>query len=440
MTRNIVCALALAGMVGAAALMVGAAKAGVSIAAADGSPGQAAAAEAPAAKSEEASSARCGPAHEFEKRKMAAEAARAKAGFALDLLARVSQKSPNASVSPFGVSAVLATLDLGADPAMRSAIAVTLHMASGAGKIEDLRRESRLISVANQRNPTRFASFDGVFVDHRLPLKPGIADLAKAEGGIDLQSIDFSSQSGIDRVNDLLAKKTNGRIASILDPGSAPSLVVANALVFKECWRAPFDKSKTADKPFSRGDGSKVERPTMSMTSDGIGYRSTGRFVAVELPYVDGDFALALVTTQHEPGKITDFKDAAPLLAGIDLADAKVTLSLPKFGASADNELLDALSAMGLKSGLTSTNQLPGFADGLALGRMRQKIWLAVDETGTEAAAVTSAEATRSADQPKVVSVNFDKPFIYALRYRPTGAILMAGYVGDPSEGPSKKD
>jgi serpin B len=88
---------------------------------------------------------------------------------------------------------------------------------------------------------------------------------------------------------------------------------------------------------------------------------------------------------------------------------------------------------MGLKSGLASTDQLPGFADGLALGRLRQKIWLAVDETGTEAAAVTAAEATRSVAEPSSVTVNFDKPFIYALRYRPTGTILLAGYVGDPS-------
>jgi hypothetical protein len=89
---------------------------------------------------------------------------------------------------------------------------------------------------------------------------------------------------------------------------------------------------------------------------------------------------------------------------------------------------------MGLKSGLASANQLPGFSDGLAIGRVRQKTWLAIDEVGTEAAAVTSAEATRSAEPSKTVSVSFDKPFVYALRYRPTGAILMAGYVSDPGE------
>ena len=172
----------------------------------------------------------------------------------------------------------------------------------------------------------------------------------------------------------------------------------------------------------------------MSLTANTIGYRSRGHFVAVELPYVDEEFVLTLVTTQDQPAKITDFKEAVDLVAGINFGDARVALSLPKFGGSLDNDLLEVLSAMGLKPGLASSNQLPGFADGLAIGRVRQKTFLAVHEAGTEAAAITAVEATRSAVEPKLVSVNFDKPFVYALRYRPTGTIVMAGYVGDPGE------
>lgn len=389
------------------------------------------------AQGSDAVSDRCGAPHAFEKRAIAAEASRARATFALDVLTALSSKSPNVSVSPFGLSAVLSTLDLGADPAMKKAIAATLR----AGRIEPLRRESRLVSLASARDPRRFASFNGIFVDHRLTLKPGVADLAKAEGDVDVQAIDFASQKGLDEVNELLAKKTGGRIKSILEPGSAPLLVVANAFVFKDCWKTPFDKAKTANKPFVRADGSKSEPPTMSLVSDGIAYKSNGRFVAVELPYKDEDFALTLVTTQKEPAKISGFREATSLIAGIDFAEAKVTLALPKFGGATDNDLLDVLSEMGLKQGLASANQLPGFADGLVLGRVRQKTWLSVDEVGTEAAAVTAAEATRSAAEPKTVTVNFDKPFVYALRHRPTGAILMAGYVGDPGEGEGgKKD
>jgi serpin B len=370
---------------------------------------------------------------------MSAEVLRLKAAFALDLLTRLSPNSQNASVSPFGISAVLSTLYSGADPALRNAIAATLH--ADPARLEDMRRESRLINLASVRDPHRFAAYNAVFVDHRLPLKPGAADLVMADGNVELRPVDFGSQAGIDEVNDLLAKKTSGRIKSILDPGSSPSLVVANAFAFKDCWKAPFDKANTASKPFTKADGSKADRAMMSVTSAAISYRAGERFVAVELPYLDEEFALTVVTTKGGPAKVGEFKEAAPLLAGIDLGDAKVTLALPKFGGATDNELLDILSGMGLKPGLASKNQLPGFAEGLKLDRVRQKTWLAVDEVGTEAAAVTAAEATRSAEEPKPVSVSFDKPFVYALRYRPTGAILMAGYVADPGEEqPAKKD
>ncbi|WP_454620443.1 serpin family protein [Bradyrhizobium cenepequi] len=105
---------------------------------------------------------------------------------------------------------------------------------------------------------------------------------------------------------------------------------------------------------------------------------------------------------------------------------------------TADNDLLEVLFTMGLKSGLSSTNQLPGFAHGLVLGRVQQKIWLSVDETGTEAASVTAAEATRSAIERKSVGVSFDKPFVYALCYRPTATILMVGYFDDAGNGQGK--
>jgi Serpin (serine protease inhibitor) len=121
---------------------------------------------------------------------------------------------------------------------------------------------------------------------------------------------DFAVHARHDRLNEELTvpgrggKKTNGRIKSILEPGLAPSLVAANAFVFKDCWKSPFDESNTTNKSFTRVDGSKVERPTMSVTADTIGYRTSGRFVAIELPYIDEDFALTLVTPPPQRGRI----------------------------------------------------------------------------------------------------------------------------------------
>jgi serpin B len=479
MTRSFIRLIALAALTSSAACAPAvAAPQGIRLAQNESAPAQDSANTA--APASEAATDRCGAPHPFEKWDISAEMLKSNAAFTLDVLTHLSQKDANATISPFGLSSVLSTLYLGASDPMRAAIVNTLHVKPD--KLDELRRAARLLELASQRDPHRFASYNAIFVDHHLQLKPGVAELAKTDSDIDLRAVDFSSQADIDAINDLLAKKTDGRIKSILDPGSSPLLVAANAFAFKNCWKAPFDPTKTASKAFTRVDKSKADRPMMSVTSNAILYGETktdsknvksdvktdskakadgkadiktvsktdgktdGKnkkpdFVAVELPYLDEDFALTIVTTREDPARLADFKqaEAEAMLSGIGLADANVTLSLPKFGGTADNELLNVLSGMGLGPALTSDDQLPKFAEKLKLGRVRQKTWLAVDEKGTEAAAVTTAEISRSAQPPRAVTATFDKPFVFALRHRPTGAILMAGYVGDPGEEQAAK-
>jgi serpin B len=60
-----------------------------------------------------------------------------------------------------------------------------------------------------------------------------------------------------------------------------------------------------------------------------------------------------------------------------------------------------------------------------------------VDESGTEAAAATAVvfRAT-SAGPGDPVTMTVDRPFLFALRDLPTGAILFLGRVVDPSAKP----
>ena len=61
----------------------------------------------------------------------------------------------------------------------------------------------------------------------------------------------------------------------------------------------------------------------------------------------------------------------------------------------------------------------------LYVSNMRQKSYVSIDEEGTEAAAVTEAEMRKNAaGNPMLV---FDRPFVYLIREKSTGAILFAG-------------
>ncbi|HXL68348.1 MAG TPA: serpin family protein, partial [Xanthobacteraceae bacterium] len=66
---------------------------------------------------------------------------------------------------------------------------------------------------------------------------------------------------------------------------------------------------------------------------------------------------------------------------------------------------------------------------------IQQRTFLKVDEEGTEAAAVTGVMmATRMAEIGEV-PVIVDKPFLFALRDKESGLMIMSGYIGKPANG-----
>jgi serpin B len=59
------------------------------------------------------------------------------------------------------------------------------------------------------------------------------------------------------------------------------------------------------------------------------------------------------------------------------------------------------------------------------------KGFVSIDENGTEAAAATAA-VVGGASVPEPATLTVDKPFVFFIRDRPTGAILFVGRVVDP--------
>src|SRR5206468_40216 len=70
-------------------------------------------------------------------------------------------------------------------------------------------------------------------------------------------------------------------------------------------------------------------------------------------------------------------------------------------------------------------------ADGLHISLVKQKAFIKVDETGTEAAAVTGTGVSAVAALP---ATSVDRPFLFVIRDRASGAVLFAGRVLDPAQ------
>jgi serpin B len=212
-------------------------------------------------------------------------------------------------------------------------------------------------------------------------------------------------------------------------------LTLVNAIYLKAPWQYPFYESETAPGTFHLRDGSTIEVPTMTTMApfphaNGDGWR------AVELPYAGGELAMTVIV----PDDIATFEArlTPELLAGIlaDLGGDKVEVSMPKFSTETTIPLNDVLSDLGMpeafRPGVADFGGMTREAD-LFISAVVHQANIDVDEKGTTAAAATAVVMATSGSDERPIHI--DRPFIFALRDLPTGAILFLGRVADPSVG-----
>jgi serpin B len=108
-------------------------------------------------------------------------------------------------------------------------------------------------------------------------------------------------------------------------------------------------------------------------------------------------------------------------------------VTLPKFTYSYGTSLNDALTAMGMGVAFSDGANFSKIStQGLKISDVEHKAYIAVDESGTEAAAVTSVGVTAT-DVPAIQpDYNVNRPFIFAIRERNSGLVLFAGLVNNP--------
>jgi serine protease inhibitor len=296
----------------------------------------------------------------------------------------------------------------------------------------------RLSDDTSGDNPLAFAN--AMFVDPGLqPREAGLEKL-KAAGG-ETFVLKLTDDAGIAEVNAWVAKRTRALIPSILDkPLERAGFVALNALYFKDRWKFAFDPQQTRPSPFHLVGGDPVELPTMHLGEQRLQFRRDDRFIAVELPYTSDRFALVVATTKDKPATAAEFAPIAGWLAGPgtggDYKEMPGLVSMPKFAVNSRADLLSALDAMGLDPGRKSDTAFEGLTPiATDIVQILQRSVIRLDEEGTEAAAATAVVGLARGARPEPtdrIRMVVDKPFMFALRDRETGLILLTGYVGRP--------
>jgi serpin B len=336
----------------------------------------------------------------------------------------------------------MALLGVGADEKMRGAMFDMLgfNHALGHSPAADLEALRASITKAPQNPKTDEATFDlanvVMFDPASHPYEKAMKEMRRT--GAEVSTAPLSDVANIKRINQWVADKTHNLIPSILDEQPLPpGLVAVNALYFKGTWPQPFFREATKPQAFHTVS-SDVEVPMMHALRT-YPFRREGDFAGADIGYRGGRYSLVVVTSTARSLAFNDFSSVTSWLDGTGFTTKQVSISLPRFTLEADEELLDPLKAIGLKNGIDSPTAFEGLAaDPPSITRVVQKTYLKVDEEGTEAAAATAVPmATASAPAQPPETLVLDRPFIFALRDRETGLVLMSGYIGKPTTGPA---
>ena len=271
-------------------------------------------------------------------------------------------------------------------------------------------------------------------------------------------------------INDWTNKKTKGMIKELVK--ELPDRFVmglANAIAIDVKWQTTFMCEGTRKEKFNLVSGDTLNTEMMHNTYDyGAKYISNDNMKGVILPYESYNPKTGEV--DYEDGKSLEFIAILPNedistyinnltkeeLDNID-KDSKVAsnklnirLGLPRFTYDFDySEFGVMLNKMGITSMfdinnadftkiINKDNQYKYLEGNLHINSAIHKTFIDLNETGTKAAAVTAFIFTDSAlveqEEPKIISITFDKPFIYLIRDKESKELLFFGTVYEPNE------
>ena len=261
----------------------------------------------------------------------------------------------------------------------------------------------------------------------------------------------FQGDLGSDTMNNALRAWLSVQTQGLLDNyienikmSSEDALALASTVFFQARWSEQFYESNNTEDIFHSPSGD-VEVTYMNNTLPYGPYYYGEDFGAVKMTLESGGLSnggamwLILPDEGYDPQDILDSGHAMNMVLGLSEQNStsiKVHLSLPKFDISAETDLKEGLTALGLGD-LFSASEADFSAilpeeSGVYLGKVTHAARVAIDEEGVTAAAYTIMMYTGSAMPPEEeVYFTLDRPFLFVITSG-DGLPLFVGIVNQP--------
>jgi serpin B len=378
----------------------------------------------------------------------------------LDLLTRTGKPDENALLSPYSIQCALAMAYAGADGVTKAEMAKALHYDSDEGELHlsFAALQKSVNEMTKERRMQQYARYDLItlavanrlFGQQGYDFRDEFLSLVKENYRAQFQELDFFRDpvGATGTINHWVEEQTQERIQDLVPEGTLNQLtrlVLVNAIYLKAPWNNPFEVESTTRLSFHLTSGKEVKVPTM-VAQERFGYAKRPGMTVLALPYANEDLHCVIFL----PDTNTGLPDLERRLNSDVLAESrrlpkhKVILYLPKFKIEPPLLRLGViLRTLGIKTAFDEPRGSANFEriaprhmdQYLCISDVFHKTFLSLDENGTEAAAATALSMmVRCAqlEEPKLIEVHVDHPFIFAIQHVPSGACLFLGRVADP--------
>lgn len=362
--------------------------------------------------------------------------------FALSLFQTLCRLQPtsNALVSPVSVYTALMMTANGARGATQAAMARSLGFDPAQQRSMENQLADYLTEIAEASGPATLHLANAIWTGAGTPPEKDYVAAMETQYHAVVKSLPVEDPTTA--VNGWVSEQTHGKIDRIVEEVDPQlMLLLLNAAYFKDAWQTPFSAKATTDGPFHMASG-ETQTVAYMIRRGQFEYLASEGIQLVSLPYKDPRFRMLILL----PGAGTPLdaligslgpKRLTAWLQNLSHTEGRVTL--PRFKLSAGYSLKKPLMGMGMQiafdfdladfGGIISSRPF-------AIGDVKHRCVLTVDEAGSEAAAVTAVEMFGAAP-PSEAPFEFraERPFVCLLQDQSAGQILFmaAVYHPDPS-------
>jgi serpin B len=370
--------------------------------------------------------------------------------FAFNLYQRIKDEDSNLFFSPYSISQALAMTYGGARGVTAQQMAAALQFNLEANRLHpafnglDLELAKRGQGAKGKdEKGFRLHIVNAIWGQKDYKFQADYLDLLAQNYSAGLRVVDFikAAEDSRLKINQWASDQTEGKIKDLLPQGSIDELtrlVLTNAIYFNAAWQSQFHKEATTNKNFSLLDGSQVSVPMMKQQAS-FAYNEGSDYQALELPYDGRELSMLIILPKADRFKAFETALSSQQVSTIiqGLKNSQVNLSMPKFTFAAEFSLSKALKEAGMTAAFSPSEADFSGMDGakdLYITDVVHKAFVAVDEAGTEAAAVTAVVVGTTSMPMEVKEVTLDHPFIFLIRDIQTNSILFVGRTMNPAK------